>query len=91
MTKTIILRKINNYVKKIPTKKIPIKFVHMFDTGNGEVYRKNLQSPEEYNFIELVSRSRPGSAKYDILYAYNKKDKREEGDLYLGYWNDGIV
>jgi hypothetical protein len=27
----------------------------------------------------------------DLMFAYDDPDKRKDGVLYIGYWNDGIV
>jgi len=45
--------------------------------------------PEKYKYIELICQSYvPG---IDLMFAYNDKNKRHEGILFIGKWNNGTV
>lgn len=46
-------------------------------------------SPRAYKTIELICKNY--SYEVDLMFAYNDPNKRHEGVLYLGHWNDGIV
>ncbi len=45
--------------------------------------------PRSFKYIELVKKE--SLPTMDIMFAYNDENKRHEGFLYLGYWNDGVV
>ncbi len=67
-----------------------IEFVSYLNSiDEKENIEKAENSPSEYNFIELICRNYIN--KMDIMLAYNKKDQREDGYLYFGHFNDGVV
>lgn len=49
--------------------------------------------PCDYAFIELISKDYGVflNQKYDLMFAYNDPERRQNGTLYLGKFNDGIV
>jgi hypothetical protein len=84
MTKTIVLG--TEHPEKDKTK---IEFVKVL-SGLYELEEADSSgTPKDHNYIELVSK---GYAQgMDLMFAYNNPDKRKDGILYIGYWNDGIV
>ena len=66
-------------------KKNPIKFVKVLMKSDG--FTTPECSPSEYKHIELIARD--FLKGYDLMFAYC--ENRNEGNLYIGYFNDGIV
>lgn len=64
----------------------PIQFVYFFyiHHGVGETGVK----PKSYENIELICKDFEGYG-FDLMFAYN--EDRNQGILYLGHFNDGIV
>jgi hypothetical protein len=58
------------------------------ELNNQKPYEK-CPNPDSFDFIELV-RERSHSHVFDLMFAYNKEE-RHLGQLFLGYWNDGVV
>lgn len=83
MTKTIV---IGDNEKDAPIKK-PIVFTKSLSLTNS--FQKATMTPSDFKFIELISKRYSG--QYDIMFAYNNNSFRENGVLYLGKWNDGVV
>jgi hypothetical protein len=75
------------------TKNKGIEF-HEFLTA-GEIPRVANKSsnhiPKNFDYIELICRRYDQLGNYDLMFAYNNPDKREEGVLFLGKFNDGII
>lgn len=89
MTKTIVLGAERTKTKKYTD----IKFIKVL-TGDYRVettdYLHTMTNrPEEWAFIELVSKGY--GSDMDLMFAYGAPDKREDGYLFIGYWNDGVV
>lgn len=84
MTKCIVLEERT----KRETKRIEFEYIldTSGETGN-EFFEFTADDPENYANIELVKKGFEGG--FDIIFAYN--EYRTQGNLYLGYWNDGIV
>ena len=87
MTKVIIL----GSEEKQQTKK-PIEFLFSLikDDDNKVSFVEETEDdvkPNLWKFIELICRDYIDG--YDLMYAYD--DRAEEGILYMGYFNDGIV
>jgi hypothetical protein len=71
------------------TKRKTIEFVYLL-RGNGNFVLDFSQYPSNFSNLELIQRDfHKGEYKFDLIFAYN--DKRENGYIYLGHWNDGIV
>ena len=82
MTKTIVLGE--SELKNLK----PIEFkAHM--NHNFEVKRGDNYDPSRSKYLELICKSYNGNS--DLMFAYNDPNKRSEGLLYVGYWNDGVV
>ena len=85
MTKTIILGE-----QKDKDAKKPIEFKYFLtedieiNTPQGE-----FNSPSSFKFIELICKKY--DQEHDLMFAYYDPNKRSEGLLYVGYWNDGVV
>lgn len=90
-TKCIVLGKDTSIQ---PAKK-PIEFVKQLNsginTGDSDKIQKNFIEPAYFNYIELICPRRARYEEYDIMFAYDDVNHREEGILYLGHWNDGVV
>lgn len=72
--------------------KKPIEFVKGL-LSDGTLGLIEVDKPTDYNYIELITRDY-GDLKgksFDLIFCYDKPDERQNGVLYLGYWNDGIV
>ena len=91
MTKCIVLGE----TKVKEQKKKPIQFVKQLlnssvNTDDSFRIDMNYVEPGEFDYIELVCPRRTNIEEYDIMFAYDG-DRREEGVLFLGFWNDGVV
>ena len=88
MTKTIVLGAKRTEVKKYTD----IKFIKLL-TGDYRVETTDpftmSNRPKEWAFIELVSKGY--GSDMDLMFAYDAPDEREDGYLFIGYWNDGVV
>lgn len=67
-----------------------IEFLYYLHEYKGAMEVCNVQSdtPSIWDNVMLLSRA-SGRREYDIIFAWNKN--LNEGTLYLGHWNDGIV
>lgn len=83
MTKCIVLT--TNYITDNSIPKKPILFVEYLDV-NKSIRKDCIMKPKDYNTIELICTYK----SFDIMYAY-QNNNRNNGTLYLGYWNDGVV
>ena len=45
--------------------------------------------PHQYKYIELICFDYDG--KLDLMFAYNDPNKRSDGVLFIGKWNNGTV
>jgi len=88
MTQTIVLGAERTKTKKYTN----IKFIKWL-TGDYRVERTDPKMtsnrPEEWAFIELVSKGY--GSDMDVMFAYDDDTQREDGFLFIGYWNDGVV
>lgn len=86
MTKCIVLPNVKGGAEKKEKKK-PIEFDSVLG-GDGNM--TDLINPDAgvWKYIELISKSYTKD-KRDLMYAYDSD--RNDGVLYLGYWNDGVV
>lgn len=81
---TTIKEAINRY--KPQAQKKPIEFCKFLDEHISCCHITKIP-PKNYKHILLVLSA--FSAIYDVMLAYD--DDIEEGDIYLGHWNDGYV
>lgn len=84
-TKTIVIGEVEEKKQNF------IIFVHQINIGFGNNWLsipKNL--PKDYKYIELIKR-RKNITYFDLMFAYDDPNKRENGILYLGHWGNGIV
>lgn len=88
MTTTIVLGAKRTEVKKYTD----IKFIKLL-TGDYRVEpiasNRLAAQPKEWKYIELITKNY-GSGM-DLMFAYDSNDERDEGHLFIGYWNDGVV
>ena len=84
MTKVIIL---GEPAEKKEGKKIEFTHILLVDQSIDSTNA----SPRSYECIELVVKGYHSDPQegFDIMYAYN--EDRNEGNMYLGHFNDGIV
>lgn len=83
MTKVTILGQ--GEVKQPEKKKIEfVKWVN----PNGKEIKGAAHRPSHFRFIELVCASN-GDEALDVMFAYDSN--RNNGNLYLGHFNDGVV
>lgn len=80
---------------KRPKNVTPIKFERVLNSvGAGGVVSGMVEAislPSDYAYIELVCKNyQPGEGN-DMMFAYNDPEKRGDGMLYIGSWNDGVV
>jgi hypothetical protein len=82
MTKVIILG-------EQPEKKElkPIEFISVLTMDNKMVEPR--LNPKNYLNIELICKNYLSKQSFDLMFAYHKV--RNEGCLYLGHFNDGVV
>ena len=78
-TNVIIIGQVSPTVQTIEF----IKFLN----GNYECVAPRI-NPSSFKNIELICRNYK-DAGFDLMFAYN--DKRNEGSIYFGRFNDGIV
>ncbi len=64
----------------------PIKFVYFFSFQHGA--EETETKPKSFENIELICKDFAGFG-FDLMYAYF--NDRNDGSLYLGHFNDGIV
>jgi hypothetical protein len=56
---------------------------------NARLSSSGISNPKHWPYVELVCRNYfPG---VDIMFAYDNPSQRNEGLLYLGQFNDGVV
>jgi hypothetical protein len=49
----------------------------------------NAYSPSHYKYIELICKNY--ALGFDLMFAYNDPNYRSCGELYIGYFNDGVI
>jgi hypothetical protein len=81
MTKVII-------IGEQPEKKElkPIEFIYTFSVQHGAEETKT--KPKIFQNIEFICKDYAGFG-FDLMFAYN--EDRNQGILYLGHFNDGVV
>jgi len=83
MTKCIVLG------EALSKEKTPITFRSIL--AYGEFYNATDQ-PKDFKYLELIAKGYINNTiEPDIIFAYNDPKKRNEGCLFLGKWNDGVV
>lgn len=82
MTKVIILGQ-----EPEQKKKKSIEFVKQVDHGLDIVNPR--YSPNQFENIELIAREWDDGGLLDLIFAYD--NDRNEGYLFLGHFNDGVV
>ena len=59
------------------------------ELARGEVLIPAENVPSDFNFIELICREYQSGS--DLMFAYDDPNKRENGMLYIGKFNDGVI
>jgi len=87
MAKFIILG--NGQPESKPSKKCTVSSHILMNTLVVSSLNRTAEDPiMKYDFVELICKNYAQSL--DIIFAY-KDGKRDEGTLFLGHWNDGII
>lgn len=93
-TKTIVIGSKENKPRKLK----PLTFkgvldVDYRDDNKPRIFVSNSvgPQPQDFNYIELISKNYIEGV--DVMFAYNNPDpeKRGEGLILFGKWNDGVV
>lgn len=95
MTKTIVI----GSESQVPAPKKAIKFVKLLT--DEIILDECFDRPKNYKFVELIclnygkteelNYEKIDDESVDLMFAYNDKDERSTGALYIGHWNDGVV
>jgi len=74
--------------------KNPIVFTRVLET-NKKITLAFRSEPGHFNYIELIclgyNNKESTANKFDLMFAYQHPNEREDGVLFIGQWNDGIV
>jgi hypothetical protein len=70
-------------------KKIEFSYYLRYPSPQKNSVEAVLSSPEQYQYLELICRDYNGG--FDLIFAYNNPNRRKDGILYIGHWNDGVV
>lgn len=81
MTKTIVIGACYQDDNK------PIEFNSYLDASS--VSSAFVAPPSKFKYIELICKKYNGGQ--DLMFAYNDPSNRNNGTLYIGYWNSGTV
>jgi hypothetical protein len=78
---------------EVQNEKKQIVFERMLNdaTGNSDDALKRVEDvfPDQYNYIELICRNYQKDC--DLMFAYNEKNDRSAGVLFIVRFNDGVV
>ena len=66
---------------------MPIEFKSYLDASLGS--SAFVSPPSKFKYIELICKKYNGGM--DLMFAYNDPSDRNDGILYIGYWNNGTV
>lgn len=79
--------------KSRPVKK-PIRVKYLLTIERKFIPHSSI-AKEGYNYIELVCRNyirrEDEYGPLDLIFCYDHPNKRGEGCLFLGNWNDGVI
>lgn len=67
----------------------PIVFESVLHTMSTVSISRCTIEPSTFKYIELIQKGAYGQP--DIMFAYDRPNFRQSGQLFLGQWNDGIV
>lgn len=84
MSKIIIIGKQKGFKRSL--KPIKLQYILNIDI---EIHEINGDKASDYRYIELICRNY--SEGYDLIFCYQNPQHRENGVLYIGEWNDGVV
>jgi len=85
MTKCIVLG------EALSKEKTPITFSSILTYGKFHD-ATDQRYPKDFEYLELIAKGYTNDTiEPDIIFAYNDPKKRNEGYLFLGKWNDGVV
>lgn len=83
MTKTIVIGACYQDDNK------PIEFCHYLDISLEHQSSAFVSPPSKFKYIELICKKYNGGM--DLMFAYDDPSKRNEGTLFIGFWNSGTV
>ena len=84
MTKTIVIGACYQDDNK------PIEFKYYLDVSLGVSSAFNIHPPSKFNYIELICKNYNNGGR-DLMFAYNDPSNRNNGTLFIGFWNNGTV
>ena len=67
---------------------MPIEFKSYLDASLG-VISAFVSPPSKFKNIELICKNYNGGM--DLMFAYDDPSNRNNGTLFIGYWNNGTV
>jgi hypothetical protein len=74
-----------------PESKKPMQFLKAI-LADGLLSDVQVDQPTDFNYIELIARNYGTfDQPFDLIFCYDDPNKREEGVLFLGNWNDGVI
>ena len=82
MTKTIVLGASYQNDNK------PIEFDYYFDGSLGS--SAFVSPPSKFKYIELICKNYSNGGR-DLMFAYDDPSNRNNGTLFVGFWNSGTV
>jgi len=82
MTKTIVLGSSYQTIQK------PIEFSDYLDTG--ATFSAFVDAASQFKHIELICKNYKNHS-WDLMFAYGDPSNRNNGTLFIGYWNSGVV
>ena len=86
MTKTIVLG--SPYQQTIQKK--PIEFIDYLDVSLEHQSSAFVSPPSQFKYIELICKNY-NNGFMDLMFAYDDPSNRNNGTLFIGYWNSGIM
>lgn len=82
MTKTIVIGACYQDDNK------PIVFDYFLDGSLGS--SAFVSQPLQFKYIELICKNYNNGGR-DLMFAYNDPSKRNDGTLFIGFWNSGVA
>ena len=68
---------------------MPIEFKYYLDASLGVSPAFNIHPPSQFKYIELICKKYKDGG--DLMFAYNDPSNRNNGTLFIGFWNNGTV
>ena len=85
MAKTIVIGQKETRAKKLT----PIEFERILSESLDMEMGTYSKEPDDFKYIELICKNYTDDV--DLMFAYDNPNKRGDGVLFAGKWNDGVV